>query len=192
MAIRENTMFLVKNRSTSTVVYAIPSMNIRRTFAPGETQKISYGELVKFMFEPGAKKLMVNFLQIQAEELLQQFNMPVQPEYALDETQIKNLLLHGSLDEFLDCLDFAPTGVLDIVKSMAVSLPLSDYQKREALKEKTGFDVDAALNNKKAEEAEAKEPSGFVANTTASERPKAAAATGRRTTGSYVKPTASK
>lgn len=71
MNIRDNTMFLVKNRSTSRVIYQIPSLNIRREFAPGETMKISYGELVKFMYEPGAKNLLVNFLQIQSAEALQ-------------------------------------------------------------------------------------------------------------------------
>ena len=112
MTINDDTMFIVKNRSASTVVYQIPSMGIRRDFAPGEAMKIPYSELKKFMFEPGAKKLMVNFLQVQAAELLQEFNMPVQPEYYLTEDQIKDLLLTGSLDAFLDCLDFAPNGVI--------------------------------------------------------------------------------
>ena len=71
MAIKNDTMFLVKNRSASRVLYQIPSMGIRREFAPGEVMEISYSELVKFMYEPGAKKLMVNFLQIQEKRLLQ-------------------------------------------------------------------------------------------------------------------------
>ena len=149
--------FIIKNRSTSRVIYSIPSLNIRREFAPGESMKISYGELKKFMFEPGAKTLLENFLQITAQEALEEFNMDVQPEYFLDEQQIKDLLLTGSLDAFLDCLDFAPVGVIDLVKAYAVSLPLSDYNKRQALKEKIGFDVDKALENKRLEEVEEKE-----------------------------------
>ena len=35
-----------------------------------------------------------------------------------------------------------------------MSLPLSDYNKRKALKDKTGFDLDKALTNKEAELAE--------------------------------------
>ena len=186
MAIKEDTMFLVKNRSTSNVIYAIPSLGIRREFAPGETMRIAYGELEKFMWEPGAKKLLVNFLQIQAEEVLKEFNMPVQPEYHLTEDQIKDLMLTGSLDAFLDCLDFAPNGVIELIKSYAVSLPLSDYEKRNALKEKTGFDVDAALANKRKEEEEAAEPGRFTPTTTEKSRPSAAPATGRRTSGAYA------
>ena len=149
--------FIVKNRSTSRVVYQIPSLNIRREFAPGEAMRISQAELKKFIFEPGARSLIANFLQIEAEEVLQEFNINAQPEYFLNEQQIKDLLLTGSYDAFLDCLDFAPIGVLDLVKSLAVSLPLSDYKKRQALKDKIGFDVDAALANKKREEEEAAE-----------------------------------
>jgi len=36
----------------------------------------------------------------------------------------------GSLDEFLDCLDFAPEGVTDLIKTLAVELPLNDVAKR--------------------------------------------------------------
>ena len=56
-------------------------------------------------------------------------------------------MVNGSIDEFLDCLDFAPPGVIDLIKKMSVSLPLADYQKKAALKTKTGFDCDAALKH---------------------------------------------
>ena len=58
------------------------------------------------------------------------------------------------MDAFLDALDFAPIGVIDLIKSMAVSLPLTDYNKRQALKEKTGFDVDKALDHMREEKEE--------------------------------------
>ena len=53
----------------------------------------------------------------------------------------------GSLDEFLDCLDFAPPGVIDLIKKLSVSMPLTDFQKVNALKAKTGFDAAAALKH---------------------------------------------
>ena len=49
--------------------------------------------------------------------------------------------------EFLDALDFAPVGVIDLIKSLSVTVPLYDMQKRAALKQKTGFDVDAAIKH---------------------------------------------
>ena len=70
----------------------------------------------------------------------------------MSEQQVIDLIKTGSLDAFLDCLDFAPIGVMDLVKKYAVSVPLTDYEKRKALKEKTGFDVDKAIANSESEE----------------------------------------
>lgn len=178
--------FIVKNRSTSRVIYSIPSLNIRREFAPGESITIGFDELKKFMFEPGARSLVENFLQITADEALKEFNINAEPEYFLDEKQVKDLLLTGSLDAFLDCLDFAPVGVIDLIKQYAVSLPLSDYNKRKVLKEKIGFDVDKALLNKELEEQEDKKAEEAKVRRTSTERPKAAtAAPARRTNANY-------
>ena len=57
-------------------------------------------------------------------------------------------MLTGSLDQFLDCLDFAPNVILDMVKELAVELPLNDIQKRDAIKEKLGFDVTKTIEIK--------------------------------------------
>jgi len=95
----------------------------------------------------------------------------------MSEQDVINLLKNGTLDEFLDCLDFAPVGVIELVKRFAVQLPLADYDKRQALKNKTGFDVDAAVNN-----------SGTEVDSKQEAEEKAAASTpasARRTTSKY-------
>lgn len=137
----------VKNRSATTVLYKIPEDNIRRRFTPGETKRISYEELLKLSYQPGGREMMANFLQIQSEGVPKSLGMRPEPEYYMSEAQIVELLKNGSQEAFLDCLDFAPEGVIDLIKRFAVSLPLDDYQKRVALKTKTGFDVDAAIAN---------------------------------------------
>lgn len=80
-------------------------------------------------------------------EAIKKVGLNPQPEYHMSEKDIANLMINGSIDEFLDCLDFAPPGVIDLIKKMSVSLPLADYQKKAALKAKTGFDCDAALKH---------------------------------------------
>ena len=152
----ENTtkMCLVKNRSASRIVYRIPELGIRREFSPTETKRISFEELEKLSYQPGGLAMMTNFLQIQDAPAVNQLRIRTEPEYHMSEQQIVELIKTGSLDAFLDCLDFAPVGVMDLVKKYAVSVPLADYEKRKALKEKTGFDVDAALKNIAAEQAE--------------------------------------
>ena len=59
------------------------------------------------------------------------------------------LLTEGSLDEFLDALDFAPIGVIDLIKKYSLELPLNDVAKREALLKKEKFNVTAMLENSK-------------------------------------------
>ena len=182
-----NTIYNVKNRSASKVFYKIPEIGVRREFMPGEVKKISYDELEKLSFQAGGRELMADFLQIQSSEMLNELNMRVEPEYNMSEEQIIELIRTGSLDAFLDCLDFAPIGVIDLLKRFAVSVPLSDYDKRQALKEKTGFDVDTALKNLAAEKAEAEEKAEKAAQgrRVQVEEPKPAA--GRRTAGTNYK-----
>lgn len=141
----------VKNRSASLAVYSIPEINIRREFAPGETKNITYGELEKLSYQPGGRTIMQNFLQIIDPEATGDLGIKREPEYDLSEQQIVDLMTKGSLDAFLDCLDFAPVGVIDLIKKFSVSLPLNDIDKRDALKKKTGFDVTVALANMQKE-----------------------------------------
>lgn len=61
-----------------------------------------------------------------------------------------------SIDEFKDALDFAPNGTKDLIKQYAVSKPLNDYDKREAIKAQLGFDVSKAIENMKPDENEKK------------------------------------
>ena len=185
--ITQETMYNVKNRSSSMVVYRIPETNLRREFAPGETKRIPFGELEKLTYQPGGRELLENFLQILEEEVTTNLNVHRELEYDMSEAQVRDLLLTGSLDAFLDALDFAPIGVIDLIKAMAVQLPLTNLQKRKALKDKTGFDVDKALMH--IEEEQAEENAGkTAAAASATERrvkPVEEKPAGRRTTPSY-------
>lgn len=162
--IKQDTMYNVKNRSSSVVVYRIPETNLRREFAPGETKKVPFGELEKLTYQEGGRELLENFLQILEEEVTSNLNVNREVEYNMNEQQIAALLQTGSLDAFLDALDFAPIGVIDLIKTMAVQLPLTDMAKRKALKEKTGFDVDKALVHIEEEKAEEKAPAAPASN----------------------------
>jgi len=75
----------VKNRSASTVIYRIPEDNIRREFAPGETRKINYDELIHLSYQPGGRELMENFLQIEDENAINDLNLRTEEEYYMDE-----------------------------------------------------------------------------------------------------------
>ena len=177
-------MVQVKNRSASQVIYTVGELGIRREFAPGETKKIPFDELEKLSWQAGGRELMASFLQLGEVEVLEELSIPTEVEYYMNEEQIIELLLHGDYDAYLDCLQFAPTGVIDLIKTFAIELPLTDTIKIEALKERTGFDVIQALANKKADEepevAETKEEAP-------AQKAKPATNGRRRTDVSYIK-----
>ena len=174
------TTCLVKNRGASHVSYRIPEDGIRRSFAPGETKEISYQELEKLTFQPGGMMILTNYLQIIEQEALNTFGIRTEPEYHMSETDVANLIKTGTLDAFLDALDFAPVSVIDLIKKMSVDIPLMDMEKRKALKAKTGFDVDAALRHIE-EEKEDNGQNTILKTTERRVKPDAAPA-GRRTT----------
>jgi len=181
-----NKTYIVKNRSASFVVYNLPERNLRREFAPGESRRVKFDELEALSYQPGGRELMANFLQIDAEEATTALGIKREPEYDLNETQIRDLILNGSMDAFLDCLDFAPVGVIDLVKQLAVALPITDMNKAKALQDKTGFDVMTALQNLRKEQED--ENAEAAATPTQERRVKKDAAPtteGRRTTPKY-------
>lgn len=183
--IRSEDMFNVKNRSTSVVVYRIPESNLRREWAPGEVKRIPFGELEKLTYQPGGRELIANFLQIMENEVTDDLNVHREPEYNMSEEQVRDLILNGSIDAFLDALDFAPIGVIDLIKTMSVQLPITDMAKREALKAKTGFDVDKAIENDRASKEDDKKET--IADKPAERRVTESAPVGRRTSGNAYK-----
>lgn len=183
--IRSEDIFNVKNRSTSVVVYRIPESNLRREWAPGEVKRIPFGELEKLTYQPGGRELIANFLQIMENEVTDDLNVRREPEYNMSEEQVRDLILNGSIDAFLDALDFAPLGVIDLIKTMSVQLPITDMAKREALKTKTGFDVDKAIENDRASKEDNKKET--IADKPVERRVTESTPTGRRTSGNAYK-----
>ena len=141
--------YKVTNRSNSHVIYNIPELNVRREFAPGESKQIGYDELEKLSYRSGGPQLLADYLKLEEIEVVDKLNMQVEREYHMDADAIINLLKNGSMDEFLDCLDFAPEGVIELIKDISVKLPLNDMNKANAITEKTGFNVLKAIENAK-------------------------------------------
>ena len=154
-----NTIIKICNRDDAAVFYDIPEMNgLHRVFQPNEVKEVTLGELIKLSYEPGGMDLLRNNFILNNKEAINMILGKVEPEYNYTPADIKNLLLNGSLDELLDCLDFAPEGVIEILKDLAVELPLNDVAKREAILNKTGFNVTNAIKIKKEVQADAEKP----------------------------------
>lgn len=145
----------VKNRSAGNVVYSVPDLKVRRDFLPGEIKPIDSDELLQLSYSQGGALLINEYLQILDEPTRNEISGPVEPEYAFTDEDVKNLILTGSVDAFLDALDFAPIGVIDLIKKYAVELPMADMNKMAAMKEKLGFDVRAAIDTQREDEGNA-------------------------------------
>ena len=147
----KSTLIKVLNRDNGAVVYEIPEMNgLKRVYQAGETKEVTFEELEKLSYIPGGMPLLKDSLVIlNNNEAIKILLGHVEPEYSYSREDIINLMKNGSLEEFLDCLDFAPQGVKDLIKTLSVELPLNDVAKREAILNKLGFNVDNAIRIKK-------------------------------------------
>ena len=136
----------VTNRNNGYVGYRILEKNIRRRFAPGETKQIPLSELQALQFEAGGDYILKHSLVINDQDALTALNMSVEPEYFYSIEDVEKLLFEGSLDQLEDALNFAPDGVISLIKDIAVKEEISDIRKRYLIYKKTGFNVNNAIN----------------------------------------------
>ena len=155
---KDSELVVVRNRNNGTTGYKIYDTGVRRRFAVGETKKIPLEELKSLQYTPGGDYILKNLLIVENRGALEDLNMEVEPEYFYTEAKIKELLYSSDMDAFLDFLDFAPAGAIEIAKQIAVEEKIPDSRKREAITKKTGFNIDNAINvNKMLEEDDEKE-----------------------------------
>lgn len=140
----EEKLCKVKSRNGGNVFYQIPEDRILRQFTNEEVKLISLDELQKLQFLDGGEYIIKNCLIVE-EEALKELNIEVEPEYFYTKKEVLNILENGTLDQLEDTLNFAPSGVIDIIKQQGVAIELPDTRKRKLIFEKTGFNIDGAL-----------------------------------------------
>lgn len=158
--LKDTDLIEVINRSSGGVGYEIPDSNgLIRTFQKREKKKIPFEEIRKLLYQVGGEYIFTNLLVIKNEEAVKElFSTRPEPEYYYTEVEVRTLLETGTLDQLLDCLDFAPEGVIDIIKDVAVKIKLNDVSKRDAILAKTGFNVSKAIEiNEETDVEEASE-----------------------------------
>lgn len=184
--LEKTTLIKVKNRDAGTVSYTVPELNVTRLFQKGEVKEIPFSELQQLAYTIGGKVLLKECLVIGDEDALEALVGGVEPEYFYTEEDVKDLLTRGSLAQLQDCLDFAPSGVIDLVKDYAVRMEVNDITKREAILKATGFNVTKAIEiNKASQEEEATEEKVRRATPINASKEVTAAAPTRRTTPKY-------
>lgn len=154
----ENKRIKVQNRDFGSVGYTIPDLNnLHREFQPNEVKTITYDELFKLSQVPGGAYIISNYLIIHDQEVAKELLGVLEPEYFYTEQDIIKIMKTGTIDEFEDCLNFAPKGVLDLIKQIAVALPLNDVAKRDLIQKKLNFNVGNAIELAKTDDVEVAE-----------------------------------
>lgn len=144
--IKDTDMISVQNKVNATVVYQIPDLNnLVRTFRHNEIKKVPMDELRRLGNVPGGEITLKHYLYIDNREAVEELLGEVDPEYFYTDADIKTLLTTGSLEQFEDFLNFAPTGLKDTLKDMAVEIQVNDVKKRLMIKKYLGFDVSKAI-----------------------------------------------
>lgn len=147
----------VTNRDNGLVCLKL-SNNKLIEFNPGQTRKVSIDDLIEANSSTGNRVILRDYLVVQDKEALDILEMEPEPEYFYSEKEVRKLLAEGTIEQLEDCLNFAPGGVIDLLKEIAVETKLPDMRKRELIAKKTGFNLDNILLVKKQLEAETEKP----------------------------------
>ena len=107
---------------------------------------ISKEELKALNYTHGGRIIIEKYLMFD-EDFARSLGLDVEPEYNYTIEDVKKLLTSGTLEQLEDCLEFAPEGVLDLVKKEAISMRLDSHQKRELISKKLGINLDSMIKN---------------------------------------------
>lgn len=135
----------VRNRNNGYTNYVLPN-GVRKTFSPGQVRNIDVEELRELRDCDGGEYILNHYLIVNDKNALEYLDMNPEPEYFYTEKEIETLLTTATLAQLEDTLNFAPQGVIDLIKDMAVRMELPDTRKRKMITDKTGFNVDNAIN----------------------------------------------
>lgn len=135
----------VYNRSDSSLTYTLPELNIRRVFSLGECKDIDEREMNALFQMDGGLILIRDYLVVDDKDWVDKHFPDAPIEYFWKDGDVKNCLEKDSLELFQETLEYAPQGVIDLIKMYAWQMPLTDLNKIEAIRQATGFDTLAAI-----------------------------------------------
>lgn len=160
MAVNDNTMVEVRNLVDHKVVYKIPEDNIRREFTGFEVKKIAAGELRKLNYQYGGRVLLRQYLNVRNSTLAKEFGIDCDEliEYNWTKEDVDKALLSDPIEVLMDALDFAPQGIIDLIKDRAIELRITDLAKRKAIMDATGCNITNTIEMLEATEEVKEEP----------------------------------
>lgn len=149
MTVSNNKLIEVRNMMDHKQVLIDKNTRSRYVFGAQQTKTITAGELRSMAYVPGVLTMLLDGkLRIQNRELCEEFNVPTDvPEYDLTIAEIDDILLNKEADYLLDALDWAPEGILELIKRRAIELKLPDVAKRKYISDRLECNVDEMIRN---------------------------------------------
>lgn len=136
----------VYNRSDSNITYTLPELNTRRVFALGECKELDAKELEALWQMDGGTTIIKDYLMVDDEAWVAEHWEDAPIEYFWKSEDVRKCLVEDDLSLFQETLEYAPAGVIDLIKMLAWQIPITDLNKVEAIRQATGFDVLAAID----------------------------------------------
>jgi len=145
---------IVVNRTSGMVGYTIPTLRINRVWhKTGDIILVPINELVELTMMPGGRKLLEEYLLVQDKSVVEDvLGVEMQPEYSYSDTEVDFILYEGTDEQFSDCLDYAPAGVIGMLKAKAIKKKPNTTFKLAALNEKLGVNLDVLIRNADTED----------------------------------------
>lgn len=148
----------VWNRSSANACYYIEEMRMLREFAPagnhGDALLIPVAELQALTYIQGGHSMLTQDLLIKDQEVCDFLGIPTEPEYYYGVEEVRKLLKEGSIEQLMDCLEFAPSGVKDLIVKYSIEDKLDSHEKRDLINKTMGINLTAMIRNNDLSEIE--------------------------------------
>ena len=155
-SVKDDDIVEITNLLDCTCGYVVDLTGVRRIFPPHASFKVKAGELRELSYQLGGQEVLQNYIRVGNKALAQEFGVDVDntPEYNWGRKEVVDCLNNANIDVLLDALDFAPEGIKQLIEDVAVEIEVADTNKRKAISEKLGCDIDAMITNKHLAEKE--------------------------------------
>lgn len=179
----------VQNLVDHIVVFTDADNHRRYSFQPFEKKTVAAGVLRQLNYSYGGSVLLKNFLSVKNADLAKEFGVDPDEtiEYNWTEKDVDNLLTSGSVDELLDALEFGPEGIQNLIIDKAVETKLNDMEKRKAIFDMTGKDINQMISLREQSETKSEDSDAPKKARRVAKKKTTTKSTGRRTNTSTKK-----
>ena len=159
----ENRKVMVKSESTGRLSINLPELQLKRIWEKkGTIRPISFEDLQQALYVPGVEYMFKEGM-LSIESMQDKIDLGLEPEGTKEDSPVNIIILNDSqkkryltvlpISEFKQELEKLPYEQINSLVDYAIEKELTDMDKCDILKEKTGIDIIRAIQlNRQAKE----------------------------------------